>query len=227
MNNIKLKDLNEKFTRYFNGKDGTREKALKLSRTISKRSSAIIRKLHSHSTSNLSELLHELQELKKEYKKLKAILSTYPELYHSNLVENNIQEYAEAIIMLTLIKNNLKITKLPDPDKLDMPYSTYLLGLSDVIGEFRRCTLEALLKKDISEARKYLETMEQLYEIIINLNYPDKVLPLRRKQDIARALIEKTRSELAFAMSEYDLVENISELKSGLNSYYKKIVRKN
>jgi translin len=69
--------------------------------------------------------------------------------------------------------------------------------------------------------------MEALYDIIIVLNYPDKVLPLRRKQDVARALIEKTRGELAFAVSEYSLVENISDLKSDLENYYKNVVRKN
>ena len=68
--------------------------------------------------------------------------------------------------------------------------------------------------------------MEALYDFIIDLNYPDKVLPLRRKQDVARALIEKTRSELTIAISEFSLVENISELKSDLKTYYKKVVTK-
>jgi len=129
--------------------------------------------------------------------------------------------------MLALIKNNLDVSKLPDPDKLGLPYITYLMGVGDVIGEFRRFCLDALRNQQLSEATRYLDTMEELYEIIINLNYPDKVLPLRRKQDIARALIEKTRSELVFAMSENNLVENISELKSDLKLYYKNVVRKN
>ena len=154
-------------------------------------------------------------------------MSKYPEILHSTMVENYIQEYAEAIIMISMIQNNLNTTKLPDPDKLGIPYTTYLLGLSDVIGELRRSTLDALRQKELDNAIQYLEAMEKLYDFIIDLNYPDRVLPLRRKQDVARALIEKTRSELAFAVSEYSLVENISGLKSKLDLYYKKVVRKN
>jgi translin len=227
MTHIKIQDLLEKLTKYFNGKEQVREKTLKLSREISKNSTTIIRKIHKQSTSDLPELQNDLKTINKKYKDLKAYMSSYPEVYHSNMVENYIQEYAEAIIMLDLIKSNFKITKLPDPDKLGIPYTTYLLGLGDVIGEFRRCTLDALRRRELPSAIRYLEAMEQLYEVIIDLNYPDKVLPLRRKQDVARALIEKTRSELAFAVSEYGLVENITELKTDLDRYYKNVVRKN
>ncbi len=226
MSDIKTDELIKILIKHYDGKETVRENALKLARDISKSSTSIIRRLHKDKII-MNELLADLKEITKKYKKLNTELRTYPELYNSTLVENYIQEYAEAIIMLSLIKNDLKITKLPNPDILELPYNAYLLGLSDVIGEFRRCTLDALRKKKLQLAIRYLDAMEQLYDIIIGLNYPDRVLPLRRKQDIARALIEKTRSELAFAVSEYSLVENISNLKSELDLYYKKVVRKN
>ena len=68
-----------------------------------------------------------------------------------------------------------------------------------------------------------MDSMEQLFDVIINLNYPDGVLPLRRKQDVARALIEKTRGELAFAVSEFSLKENISDLRIELKKHYEKV----
>ena len=227
MSRIKSEELIKILTRYFDGKEEVREKALKLSREISKGSTAIIRKLHNQKKLNVNELLDDLKPLRTKYNDLKTNMSAYPELYYSNMVENYIQEYAEAIIMLDLIKNNLNVTKLPNPDTLGIPYSTYLLGLGDVIGELRRCTLDALRKKELSQAIEYLDTMEKLYDIIIELNYTERVLPLRRKQDVARALIEKTRGELAFAVSEYSIVDNITELKKDLKMYYKKVVRKN
>ena len=230
MTEIKTQYLIKRFTAYFDGKDQVREKALKLAREISKESSAIIRKLHTKTIADKSKIVDLMAELKvitKKHHTLTTTLKKYPELYYSNMLENFIQEYAEAIIMLSLVRNDLKMTKLPDPDKLDIRYSTFLLGLSDVIGELRRCTLEALRSHDLTQAYKYLDLKEQLYEIILNLNYPEKVLPLRHKQDVARALIEKTRSELAFAVSEYSLVDNITELKKDLKKYYKKVVRKN
>ena len=220
MNDKKCQTLTNKFTKYFDGMDAARENAFKQGREISKRSSAIIRKLHSEKIKDLSVLFKELEEIKGKFITLKSNLKSYPDLYYSNMLENFIQEYVEATVMLTLIKNNLKLTKLPDPDNLGVRYSTYLLGLGDVIGELRRCTLDAIRKQNLKDASEYLDAMEQIFELIIYLNYPDGVLPLRRKQDVARALIEKTRSELAFAVSEYSLKENITELKTELKKYH-------
>ncbi len=226
MGNSKVRNLTKKFTKYYDGKDAVREKALKMARDISRRSSAIIRKLHNKDNCDLPKLMTEQEEVKKKFQALLATLKPFPELYYSNFISNYIQEYAEATIMLTLINNDLKISTLPDPDKLDMKFTTYLLGLADVIGELRRSTLDAIRDSELSRAEAYLGLMEQLYDFIINLNYTDGVLPLRRKQDVARALIEKTRSELAFVRSEYRLIENITGLNKELKRYGKN-VRKN
>jgi translin len=225
MSDSKLKILNDKFTDHFDGVDSARETAIKSGRVISKRSSAIVRKLHSQGAKDVDILLKEMEEITSKYKTLKAGLKKYPELFYSNMVENFIQEYVEATIMLILIKHNLNLDRLPDPDKLGVRYSTYLLGLSDVIGELRRCTLDAIRAQDLIEAGRFMDCMEQLFDVIINLNYPDGVLPLRRKQDVARALIEKTRGELAFAVSEYSLKENISDLRLELNKHQAKVAK--
>jgi translin len=227
MTGKKIKDLKQKFTDYYDKKESLREHGLKLAREISRDSTAIIRNLHTQGTNDITKLFRDLQPIQKKYQDLNAKLKTEPELYYSNFVENYLQEYAEATILLTLIKNNLDLTKLPDPDTLKLPYTTYLLGLADVIGELRRCALDAMLENDLALAKEYLRSMEKLYDIIINLNYTGGVLPLRRKQDVARSLIEKTRSELAVTASEYSLEKNIVDLKNELNSYYKKLVRKN
>jgi translin len=233
MTDSKLSQLNKKFTNHFDGVDSAREDAIKLGRDISKRSSAIVRKLHGRKSykktdkPDLNDLIAELDDIKLNYKTLKKRLQKYPEIFYSNMVENFIQEYVETTVMLNLLSNNLNTNKLPDPDGLGIRYSTYLLGLSDVIGELRRCTLNSIKSQCLSDAELYLETMEKLFDVIINLNYPDGVLPLRRKQDVSRSLIEKTRGELAFAASEYSLKENISELRDELSRYYKNVARKN
>lgn len=227
MTPIKIDRLNKKFTKYYDAKEEAREQALKLAREISRDSTAIIRRVHSQGNENVPKLMAGLKEINKKYKDLKKLLVPQPELNYSNFVENYLQEYAEVSILLTLIQNNLNITKIPDPDELGLPYTTYILGLSDVIGEFRRCALDELRIKELGKANAYLDAMEELYDIIINLNYPNGVLPVRRKQDVARALIDKTRGELAFLASEFSLEDNISDLKSELSSYYKKVARKN
>ena len=170
MTDSKLSQLNEKFTNHFDGVDSAREDAIKLGRDISKRSSAIVRKLHGRSRKgrkqngkpDLDDLIAELDDIKVKYKTLKKRLQKYPELFNSNMVENFIQEYVETTVMLNLLKNNLNTNKLPDPDRLGVRYSTYLLGLSDVIGELRRCTLNSIKNQCLSDAENYLETMEEL-----------------------------------------------------------------
>ena len=103
MSEINAEDFSKRLTKYFDGKEEVREKALKLSREISKGSTSIIRRLHSNKPSDLKPITDELKILENKYKKLKTEMKKYPEVYYSNMVENFIQELAEAIILVHLI----------------------------------------------------------------------------------------------------------------------------
>jgi translin len=46
----------------------------------------------------------------------------------------------------------------------------------------------------------------------MRFDYPDALVSIRRKQDIARSLLEKTRGELAVAVSSKILGDKISAL---------------
>jgi translin len=46
-----------------------------------------------------------------------------------------------------------------------------------------------------------LEMMEEMFLILMKFDYPDAIVSIRRKQDIARSILEKTRGEVAVAVS--------------------------
>ena len=101
---------------------------------------------------------------------------------------------------------------LPTPKELDATDTSYLLGMGDAIGELRRFTLECLRDEDVENASSYLKKMERLYEALLRFKYPNALVSIRRKQDIARSLIEKTRGELTVAVRGRALEKKIEEL---------------
>jgi len=91
---------------------------------------------------------------------------------------------------------------LPDPDKLQTTYSSYLRGLCDVVGELRRKSLDCILDGKADEANNYLKLMDEIYASIMKFDYPSALIPIKKKQDMIRGIIEKTRGELAVASCE-------------------------
>jgi predicted translin family RNA/ssDNA-binding protein len=71
-----------------------------------------------------------------------------------------------------------------------------------VVGELRRKSLDSILVGSAEEANKYLKLMENIYDAIIKFDYPSSLVPIKRKQDQVRGIIEKTRGELAVASCE-------------------------
>jgi translin len=103
--------------------------------------------------------------------------------------------------------------ELPDPDELNTTYTSYLLGLCDVVGELRRGALDSILEGESSKANKYLEYMDKIYDAIMKLDYPSGLVPIKRKQDMVRSLIEKTRGELAVAVCERKIEDKTDEIR--------------
>jgi translin len=90
--------------------------------------------------------------------------------------------------------------------------TSYLMGFADSIGELRRFSLEALRAGNVESANKYLEMMEDMFIVLMRFDYPDALVAIRRKQDIARSVLEKTRGEVAVAINSMRLQDRIVEL---------------
>src|SRR5437763_674862 len=91
-------------------------------------------------------------------------------------------------------------------------------NLDDVIEEIelRLFSLKHLLRGDIKLASSFLEKMERILDALMRFDYPTALVALKRKQDIARSLIEKTRGEVAVAARSQELADKLDAVRGKL-----------
>ena len=198
-----LNEIIDRIEKNLDDKDAIREVAMKSCRAITRLSTAITQGVHKKQ--DVGGLFKDTRE---EASRLRSLVQEYPDLLHAGFVQNAFQELCESAILLAVIKGE----ELPSPKDLGATDASYLLGMADTIGELRRFTLECLRAEDVDSAASYLEKMETFYEVLLRFNYPNALVSIRRKQDIARSLIEKTRGELTVAVRGRSLEKKIEDL---------------
>ncbi len=194
-------------------KDTIREIALKSSRALIRLSGAAVRTMH-----NEEDPSSLLAEAKDEASKLKSLVIDHSDLGSAGYVEDAYQELAEAFLFYSIMRER----NLPSPRDLEITSTSYLLGMGDVIGELRRASLDSLRRGDVNTAVLRLEQMETLYETIIRFSYPNALVAIRRKQDVARALIEKTRGEVTIAVRSKRLEDHLENVWKDVKAVQKK-----
>jgi translin len=208
MNN--LNGIIEKIDKHINQKDKVRENALKSSREIIIQCRKAIQFLHND---KMKEADNFIKQSSSKLSNLYNITHEYPDLYHAGFVENAAQEFVEAHCLYNIMQGK----DLPDPDSIQTTYSSYLLGLCDVVGELRRGVLDFILEGEPSKANEYLKYMDSIYGAIMSFDYPAALVPIKRKQDMVRGLIEKTRGELAVASCGQRIDERTNEFRGLLD----------
>ncbi len=136
-----------------------------------------------------------------------------PELMGFDTVTAAHQEYAEARIIFSLTEEG----EFPDPEAVGVPITAYILGLADVPGELRRQTLDALRTDVFEAAEALLGTMERIYLSLIAMEEASLLKGLRRKTDIARGVIERTRSDVTAEAGRRRLNESVRRLTEKLD----------
>lgn len=189
-------------------KDTVREIAIKSSRAIIRLSGSVVHSIHKGE--DISGMMAEATD---EAQRLRSVLVDHQEIWYSGLVEDAMQELSEAAILIAIVRQE----DLPTPEELGIQPTAFLLGLADCIGELRRITLEALRNGDMERANRSLDTMEEMFRVLMRFDYPEALVSIRRKQDIARSLLEKTRGEVAVAMSSKQLADRITALQERLD----------
>lgn len=185
-------------------KDEVRELAIKSTRTIARLAGGLIQGMHRG-----EDVTATLQETREEVMKLKSLLDDHPDLYHAGFVENAMQEACEAFLVHAILEGR----PLPAPKECGVTDTAYLLGLGDVVGELRRFALTNLRHGDVGAASNHLERMEQILDALMRFDYPTALVALKRKQDVARSLIEKTRGEVAVAAQSQELARKLDAVR--------------
>jgi translin len=110
--------------------------------------------------------------------------------------------------------------ELPSPEDLNLESSTYLQGLAETVGELRRRCLDMLLKNNPAEAERLMGEMDDIYAILVTMDYPDAITGgLRRLTDVARGIIERTRGDLTMSLRQSRLENSLRELETHLDEY--------
>jgi translin len=107
---------------------------------------------------------------------------------------------------------------LPTPEELDVEYATYLNGLAEVPGELRRRCLDILRQGYSQDAERLLSCMDDIYDLLVTLDYPDAVTNgLRRQTDLVRGILERTRGDMTISLREQKLQQALENalLRSG------------
>ena len=121
------------------------------------------------------------------------VLADHPDVLHAGFLHDAAKEYAEARLTAALGDG----VGLPLPEDLGVGVPAYLNGLGEAVGEMRRRMLDLLRAGDLAEAERILESMDSVVELLASLDYPDGMTGgLRRTTDVARSLVERSRSDL-------------------------------
>jgi len=141
----------------------------------------------------LEEAKKQLEKAKELITKLREIANEHPVLIYGGMFSAALQEHAEARIFVNLIEESRFVT----PQEIEVPPVDYVLGLADVVGEFRRLALDALREGDVEKGVKCLQDMDEIYVELEALDEAYMLVPgLRRKNDVARRIIESTRGDI-------------------------------
>jgi translin len=173
------------------GIESKREHAIRCSRDIIRETKRMIRAIHVSEDHTASK-----ETLGRLVSELLGSTSNEPALIDIGPVNDALMEYAEAMILDSIVRDG----RVPSFGDLRIDPQPWVMGLADCIGEMRRMVLSLLISDDVPKAERLFMDMEEMFHTIMMFDVPDSILPIRRKQDIARGVIERTHTDVANAV---------------------------
>jgi translin len=183
-------DLSDGVREVLDSRFAAREKALAESRRVIRSAANGIRALHRAEWESAESLISDCGSRLGE---LMAALADQPEILGHAVVAEAAKEYAEARITQAMFTD----AECPSFADLEIDPVPYLHGLGEAVGEMRRRMLDLLRAERIEEAESLLEEMDGIVDLLAEIDYPDGMTNgLRRTTDVARSLVERSRSDL-------------------------------
>ena len=205
-----LKEATERARELMEKKNSAREKALALTRELTRHCALSIRACHRGEWENAAGLLAQAGEL---VRSLKSIVEPYPDLYYSGYTQDSIKEFVEATLTYAIIRKET----IPTPEEMGVEYETYLRGMGEAMGELRRYVLDLIRRDELERGEELLTVMDEVYALLMTIDYPDAITGgLRRISDIVRGVLERTRSDLTAAFENRRLRESMQRFRNAL-----------
>jgi len=175
-----------------------RERSISSSRSVIRKTKRAIHDMHLRSDHSAA-----LGSAVSEFNDLYHCIKSEPEILLSGPVADAMMELSEACILSSVVIGE----GLPSYASLNVTPQAWVMGLADSLGELRRMLLDDLMNGRTDDAKNVFAQMEEVCEAVMTFDVPDAILPIRRKQDIARSVMERTRTDItnALLMSEMKL----------------------
>ncbi|MEN4010433.1 MAG: haloacid dehalogenase [Chloroflexota bacterium] len=198
-----LSELNARIHQVFEALNHAREQALLQARQLTRLCANTIRAIH---RGEMQTAHQNLQEAAATVAALNLLLADYPLLLHAGYTQDALKEYVEANLTCAIIEDR----SLPSSEALGVEYATYLNGMAEVTGELRRRCLDILRQGYSEEAERLLSWMDEIYNLLVTVDYPDALTNgLRRQTDLVRGIVERTRADLTLSLREERLQQAI------------------
>lgn len=205
-----LDSIAEHIRQSFDAHTAARDQALTQARTLTRHCAHAIRAVHRQDHAKAEEELSAARELADS---LRGDLKDFPSLYFAGYTQDALKEFAEANIVAALVDNG----KLPSHEDLNLEPNTYLKGLAETVGELRRRCLDILRGGHSDEAERLLAHMDDIYAVLVTMDYPDAVTHgLRRLTDICRGIIERTRGDITTSLRQEKLENTLRRVEANL-----------
>jgi translin len=178
----------------FEEKHQAREVTIGASRQAIQACAASIRATHRGEYEAAEALAREARD---HLARADAALAGHPEVRSGGPLHDAKKELAEAWCTLALVRDD----PLPTPEDISIDVAPYCNGLAEAASELRRQLLDRLRAGDLTRAEELMSAMDEIYSLLVTVDYPDGVTGgLRRTTDALRAVLERTRGDLTTAM---------------------------
>lgn len=206
-----LDSIADRIRKSFDARTSARDQALAQTRLLTRFCANAIRAVHRDENELAQQNLAEARKLAES---LRTQLNGYPDLYHAGYTQDALKEFAEANVVFALINSQ----PLPSPEDLNLEHATYLQGMAEAPGELRRRILDILRHGHSQEADRLLACMDDIYAVLVTMDYPDAITGgLRRLTDIVRGINERTRGDLTISLRQEMLEQSLERLEKKLD----------
>jgi translin len=200
---LQLQSIIQQIKSELSDKNLIREETHESMRKITSNSKQSILFIHQK---KFDEAVRLVGEAKKMIAKLQETAKMYPEIIYGGMFSAALQEYSEANIFLILVREERFVT----PEEINVPCIDYVLGLADVIGEFRRLALDNLREEQVEKGERCLQIMDEVFVELLALDEAYMLVPgLRHKSDTARRIIEATRGDITLEVRRKSLEDQL------------------
>ncbi len=203
-----LNTLAETIREEFEQMSAARDLAYQRSRKLISLCARSIRAIHREEWETAESLIAEAKEANDT---MVAGVRDYPALFYAGYTQDAVKEFVEANLTYALVRQR----PLPTPQDLGAESNTWLGGLAEAATELRRRILDIIRHNHNEEAERLLDDMDAIYSVLVTFDFNDKITGgLRRKTDIVRSVLERTRGDVTTSLRQTELEQALKSLEA-------------